>query len=109
VGVGGVGVRLVIDNRYFTTLNVTMKLTDKDLDAIRQLVKITIDEELEEKLNEKLRYFPSKEDFFSKMDDVMGELRAIRENQDLLTNRVYDDHEPRITKIEKKLQIEPVV
>ena len=102
-------VRLVIDNIYFTLCNEDMKLTDKDLDAIRQLVKITIDEELEEKLNEKLRYFPSKEDFFSKMDDVMAELKAIRDNQDLLTNRVYDDHEPRISKIEKKLQIDPAV
>ena len=100
---------MVIDNIYITLCNEDMKLTDKDLDAIRQLVKITIDEGLEEKLNEKLRYFPSKADFFSKMDDVMGELRTIRENQDLLTHRVYEDHEPRMTKIEKKLQIEPTV
>ena len=83
-----------------------MKLTKKDLEAIRELIKITIDEELEEKLNEKLKYFPTKEDFFSKVDKIMGELQAIRESQTILTGKVYDDHEPRIVKIEKKLQIQ---
>lgn len=86
-----------------------MTLTDEDLKAIKDLVKITIDEELEEKLNEKLKYFPSKEDFFEKMDEIMGELKAMRESQEILTHKVYEDHEPRIKKIERRLQTQPSV
>lgn len=82
-----------------------MILTDKDLKAIKTLVKITINEELEEKLNEKLKHFPSKEEFFEKMDKIMSKLKAIREEQKVLTNKIYEDYEPRISKVEKKLQI----
>ncbi|KKQ98568.1 MAG: hypothetical protein UT24_C0009G0068 [Candidatus Woesebacteria bacterium GW2011_GWB1_39_12] len=84
-----------------------MALTDKDLNAIKDLMKITIDEELEEKLNEKLKHFPSKEDFFSKMDEIMTELKTMREEQIVLTSKVYDDLEPRMEKVEKKVQIHP--
>lgn len=83
-----------------------MALTDKDLKAIADLVKVTIDDELEEKLNEKLKYFPSKEEFFNRMDEIMHELKTMREEQTVITNEVYEDHEPRISKIEKKLQIQ---
>ena len=76
-------------------------------------MKITIDEELDvkldEKLDEKLKYLPTKDEFFGKMDEVMGELKTIRESQDLLTDRVYRNHEERIEKVEKKLGIQPAV
>lgn len=84
-----------------------MALTSRDLKAIRDLVKITIDEELEEKLNEKLKYFPSKEEFFEGLDKIIGELKTIREQHDIISHKVYEDHEPRITKVEKRLKIQP--
>ncbi len=88
-----------------------MTLTQKDLDAIKDLMKITIDEELdiklEEKLNEKLSHFPTKEEFFSNMDKIMTELKTMREEHTVLTHRVYENHEPRIEKIEKKLNLQP--
>jgi|SRR3989344_3378181 len=97
----------MIDRFSFIYLNSNMALTDKDLNAIKDLMKITIDEELEEKLNEKLKHFPSKEDFFSKMDEIMTELKTMREEQIVLTSKVYDDLEPRMEKVEKKVQIHP--
>jgi len=46
-----------------------MALTQKDLNAIRNLIGLEIDEKLETKLEEKLKTFPTKEEFFSKMDE----------------------------------------
>lgn len=83
-----------------------MTLTKKDLQAIRDLVKITVDDELEEKLNEKLKNFPTKDEFFSRMDEIMTELKAMREEQKILTHKVYEDHEGRITTLEDKLGIQ---
>ena len=36
----------------------------------------------------------------------MAKLNKIEESQDILTNRVYEDHEPRIKKIEDTLEIQ---
>ena len=80
-------------------LNSTM-LTQKDLDEIEGIV--------EEKIEENTKNLPTKDEFFTKMDEVVGELKTIRENQDLVTHKVYEDHEERIEKIEKKLQILPL-
>lgn len=46
-------------------------LTQKDLDKI----ETTIDE----RLDEKIKFLPSKNEFFEKMDEVIGELKEIRE------------------------------
>lgn len=39
------------------------------------------------------------------LSDVMGELKASREDRKLLTEKVYNDHEPRLTKVESKLNL----
>ena len=61
-----------------------MSLTTNDLKLIKQVMKITIGEELEikleEKFNEKLGTILSKDEFYAKMDEVMGELKTIRVN-----------------------------
>ena len=75
-----------------------MPLTKHDLDLIRLL----IDERLDIKLEEKLKYLPTKDEFYTKMDEIMGELRVIREEQSLLFPRVYD-HENRIEKVPARL------
>jgi phosphopantetheine adenylyltransferase len=79
-------------------------LTQKDLDAIKDLVGVTTDEILEKKLEEKLRYFPSKEEFFKRIDEVMKELKAIREEKSVLTHQVID-HEDRITNLEEVINL----
>ena len=44
-------------------------LTQKDLDEIKQLIH--------DELDEKIKFLPTKDDFYTKMDEVMGELRDL--------------------------------
>jgi len=55
-------------------------------------------------LDEKLSYLPTKDEFYTKMDGVMTELKAIREEQPLQSNRLSEP-EDRIEKIESHLGI----
>ena len=77
-------------------------LTQKDLGEIEHLI--------DRKFDEKIKYLPTKDDFFTKMDEVMGELKAIREEQTLITGKisqrseVLENHEARITKLEQAPQ-----
>lgn len=72
-----------------------MALTIKDLDEIEKIV--------DQKIEEKTENLPTKDDFFTKMDEIMGELKTIiRESAEILTHQV-SNHEDRITKIEKKI------
>ena len=77
-------------------------LDNDDLKAIKQLIEVTFDEKFDEKLDEKLSYLPSKEEFYGKMDEVMGELKAIREEKAVQGPRL-SNHEDRIQKIESHL------
>ena len=81
-----------------------MKLGDEDLKAIKGLIEVTLDEKLDEKLNEKLSHLPSKEEFYGKMDEVMGELKAIREEQ-AVQGQNLSEHEDRIQKLEDHVGI----
>lgn len=69
-----------------------MALTQKDFDQIERV--------LDEKLDEKLKNLPTKDEFFSKMDEVMGELETIREEQTILSHQV-SNHENRLKTLEK--------
>ena len=82
-------------------------LTLKDLLKIEKIVDDKLDEKLEQKFNEKLRFLPTKEEFFTKMDEIMGELKAMREAFDLHTGQhdTQDNQEKRIRTIEKKFGI----
>lgn len=74
-------------------------LTQTDIKEIEQIV--------EKKIDEKTRLLPTKNEFFTKMDEVMGELKAIREEHALQGNTVSDhtdqleNHEQRIGHLEK--------
>ncbi len=69
-------------------------LTQQDIDEIDKLIT--------EKLDEKTKLLPTKNDFFSKMDEVMGELKAIREEHALQGNTV-SDHTDQLEKQEKQI------
>ncbi len=69
-----------------------MALTQKDFDQIEEL--------LDEKLDEKLKILPTKEEFFSKMDEVVGELKTAREEQTVLSHQV-SNHEDRLKTLEE--------
>ena len=78
------------------------KLDNDDMNAIKGLIEVTIDEKLDAKLDEKLKYLPTKDEFYDKMDEVMGELKAIREEQTVQSHQL-SDHEDRLVKVESKL------
>jgi hypothetical protein len=88
-------------------LNSRMATLDNDdLKAIKNLMEVTIDEAVEEKLATKdaLSHLPTKDEFYTKMDAVMGELKTIREEQALQSQHL-SDHDDKIDKIESHLGI----
>ena len=62
------------------------KLDNEDLKAIKDLIEVTIEEVIERKelvTKDYLSHLPTKDEFYTKMDEVMGELKDIREEQAL--------------------------
>ena len=68
-----------------------MSLTQKDLDEIEKL--------LDEKLDEKFNLLPTKDEFFTQMSQIMGELKGIREEQAVISGKQSEQGD-RITKLE---------
>jgi len=70
-------------------------LTQKDFDEIEEII--------DKKLEEKIKFLPTKDEFFSKMDGLMGEVKAIREEQAVISGykNQLENHETRITKLEE--------
>ena len=80
-------------------------LDNDDLKAIKDLMEVTVGEVIErEELVTKdyLGNLPTKDEFYGKMDEVMGELKAIREEITVLGHQV-SEHDDRIDKIESDL------
>jgi hypothetical protein len=79
-------------------------LDNDDLKAIQGLIQVTIEEATEKKLvtKEDISHLPTKDEFYEKMDEVMGELKTIREEQAVLGHQVAD-HDDRIEKVESHL------
>lgn len=46
-------------------------LTQKDLDEIERII--------DEKLDQKIKFLPTKDEFYTKMDELMGEVQDMRE------------------------------
>ena len=94
-----------IDNPFLHCYLETM-LTKQDLTQIRAVVRdelgTQLNGKLEEKLEEKLGLYPTKEQFFNSMDQIMTELKAIRQELTMVTFR-SGDHEKRIGKLEKNV------
>jgi len=87
-------------------LNSAMATLDKDdLKTLKSLMEITIEDAIETKglvTKEDVSHLPTKDDFYTKMHEVMRELKTIREEQTLLSHQV-SDHEDSIQKIESDL------
>lgn len=70
-------------------------LTQGDIKVIEEIVDV------------KTKLLPTREEFFSKMDEVMGELKATREAIDLHAGQhedihdELDNHDKRLKKLEK--------
>ena len=89
----------MLDSLDSAALNAFMTLTQRDLDEIEKIV--------DERVDDKISHLPTKEDFYQKMDELIGELKGMREDFAVISGKAYDDHEPRIVKIERKLRIQP--
>ena len=68
-----------------------MTLTQKDYDEIERLVREIVQGEI--------KFLPTKEEFFSKMDELMKEVKSSREEQTVLSGQVSDATD-RIEKLE---------
>lgn len=90
----------MVDIAIAGCLNRDIMLTQRDFDRIEKL----IDAKLEEKLTDKLKYLPTKDEFYKKMDEVMGELKAIRGEHSISAYQVAD-HEERLEALEKKIKL----
>jgi predicted nuclease with TOPRIM domain len=77
-----------------------MVLTKADVVIIEDIVERKLEEKLEEKFDEKLKFLPTKDEFYTKMDEVMGELKAIREEQ-VIGSHQLGNHEDRLERLEK--------
>ena len=78
---------------------------DKRLDwkleqKLEEKLEQKLEQKLEEKLEEKLGRFPTKEEFYKRMDELMKELQDSRDDRVILSGRV-SDHEERIEKLEE--------
>jgi hypothetical protein len=83
------------------------KIDNDDLKAIKDLIEVTVDEVLDNKevaTVDHLGDLPTKDEFYGKMDEVMGELRAVREEIAILGHQVSDQGD-RIERIESDLDI----
>lgn len=60
-------------------------LTLQDLLKIENIVDKKLDEKLEQKFDEKLKFLPTKEEFFTRMDKLTVELKTAREAFELHT------------------------
>jgi hypothetical protein len=97
----------------FTMFNYLMTLTSSDLKIIGGLMNQAIEERTEDLLvnKEDIKHLPTKEEFFSMEDKIMGELKTVREEITMLSdlNRKVNDHDERIEIVEKKLNIQPAI
>lgn len=84
--------------------------------TLQDLLKIEniVDKKLDEKLDGRLKFLPTKEEFFSKMDKITGELKAVREAFELPTGQhtrvddQLDNHDKRIKKFEQHIHPSPL-
>ena len=78
-----------------------MTLTKSDKNWVQNLI-----EDQEDKFEAKI--VEVKNDFYDKIDPILKEVVASQEERTILSHRV-SDHEDRIEKVEKKLDIQPAI
>ena len=107
-----------VDREIYTVFNEAMRriktkntnsLTGikRDIQSIKKRLDNTATKDDLRDLEKKIAYLPTKGEFYNSMDKVMGELKAIREENIVLSymKRQVNDHEDRIEMVEEKLNI----
>ncbi len=82
----------IISQSDITLLMNTMKIVFPTVDDVRQIIK------------DEIKFLPTKNDFFTRMDKLSGEMKAVRESQDLHTGE-HQEINDRFEKIDKHLGI----
>ncbi len=67
----------------------SMPLTKKDLQAIQELMEVSVENVVERKLEEKLKYLPTRDEFFERMDALAGELKLIQRGVSVIGCEVH--------------------
>ncbi|MCJ7826355.1 hypothetical protein MUP56_01920 [Patescibacteria group bacterium] len=72
--------------------------------TLQDLLKIerTVGDKIKEKFDEKFHLLPTKQDFFSRMDKLSGELKSVRESFDLHAGQ-HGDINDRLDRHHKRL------
>lgn len=81
-----------------------MPLTDTDIKNIRQLVKTEIEfavEPLKEDIAELKATLPTKDEFYTAMDELVGEIKTIRQEQPIMAHQIHN-HEKRLKHLEDR-------
>ena len=81
-----------------------MKLGDADLEAIGNLIRVVLNEELDEILDEKLGHLPNKNEFYASQDELAKEIRDLRDEVTTRGEQVRRNTR-RIEKLESKAGI----
>jgi len=68
-----------------------MTLTQNDFDQIEELTEKVVEE--------KIKFLPTKDELYGKLDSIVGELKTIREEIVLISHK-SSDHEERINELE---------
>lgn len=91
---------VIFTNHTFSSIIKTM-LTQKDVEQIeKQTRKI---------LKQEIKHLPTKDDFYNRMDELIGEVKSMREEQTLIAGKIsehtdsIENHEYRIGKLEEIL------
>jgi hypothetical protein len=85
-------------------------LTKKDFNAMQDLFKQVVDEELDQKIPEHIGNLPTKDEFANRMDELLGEVKTMRETQEIhqghhaLVNDDIETLKTRVTAVEKTLE-----
>ncbi len=81
-----------------------MQLTDEDLNALKNIIEVTIDEKLDQKLDEKFKeqlgHLPTKDEFYKETARLYKKIDDMEVVQDILEERSKTNRD-RIEKLEE--------
>lgn len=77
------------------TLKLKPILNQADIQLLSKYFasKDDLEQIIDQKLSEKIGILPTKDEFYSQMDQIMGELKSIREEQIVLTQHDQDQND----------------
>lgn len=90
-------------------------LTKDDINKIQFLITAgsnrvikEIDEVKEEirEVKEQVKFLPTREEYFDSMDKLMGEVKKVREEQEVIGGKL-SEHSDRLEKVKKKWELHP--